>query len=233
MQFHGTRRPLDARRRHHGRRPLRERDGGDGQPRGDAAQRRRRRRPGRGVHLRPGPLGRPHAPGQPGLGRRGARRRARRRSAPTTCSSPELGDLGKVAIPQADEQQRLLANLVTQMSADRMPLPRFWYFPRGERAVVVMTGDDHASGGTRRPLRSLPRAQPARLLGRRLGVRARDLVRLPEQRHDRRRRCGLPGAGLRDRAASQHRLRELHDGLAARATGTTSSPISSTRGPAS
>ena len=29
-----------------------------------------------------------------------------------------------------------------------MPLPRFWYFPRGEKAVVVMTGDDHASGGT-------------------------------------------------------------------------------------
>ena len=29
-----------------------------------------------------------------------------------------------------------------------MPLPRFWYFPRSEKAVVVMTGDDHASGGT-------------------------------------------------------------------------------------
>jgi hypothetical protein len=61
---------------------------------------------------------------------------------------PDWVDLGKVAIPQADEQQRLLANLVTQMSADRLPLPRFWYFPRGERAVVVMTGDDHGGGGT-------------------------------------------------------------------------------------
>ena len=29
-----------------------------------------------------------------------------------------------------------------------MPLPRFWYFPRGEKAVVVMTGDDHANNGT-------------------------------------------------------------------------------------
>ena len=29
-----------------------------------------------------------------------------------------------------------------------MPLPRFWYFPRDEEAVIVMTGDDHASGGT-------------------------------------------------------------------------------------
>ncbi len=61
---------------------------------------------------------------------------------------PNWVNLDKVAIPQADEQQRLLANLVTQMSADRMPMPRFWYFPRGERAVVVMTGDDHTSGGT-------------------------------------------------------------------------------------
>ena len=52
----------------------------------------------------------------------------------------------KVAIPQADEQQRLLANLITLMNSDRMPLPRFWYLPRGEKAVVVMSGDDHAPG---------------------------------------------------------------------------------------
>jgi WD40 repeat protein len=57
-------------------------------------------------------------------------------------------DLNKVAIPQADEQQRLLANLIIQMNLDKKPLPRFWYFPRGERAVVVMTGDDHGNGGT-------------------------------------------------------------------------------------
>jgi hypothetical protein len=61
---------------------------------------------------------------------------------------PDWVNLNKVAIPQADEQQRLLANLITQMSADRLPMPRFWYFPRGERAVVVMTGDDHTAGGT-------------------------------------------------------------------------------------
>ena len=57
-------------------------------------------------------------------------------------------DLSKVAIPQADEQQRLLANLITQMNRDRTPLPRFWYLPRGEKAAVVMTGDDHGHGGT-------------------------------------------------------------------------------------
>ena len=27
-------------------------------------------------------------------------------------------------------------------------MPRFWYFPRGEKAVVALTGDDHGSGGT-------------------------------------------------------------------------------------
>ena len=57
-------------------------------------------------------------------------------------------NLNKVAIPQADEQQRLLANLIITMNASRKPLPRFWYFPNGKKAVVIMTGDDHANGGT-------------------------------------------------------------------------------------
>jgi hypothetical protein len=61
---------------------------------------------------------------------------------------PDWVDLNKVAIPQADEQQRLLANLILQMNTDRKPLPRFWYFPRNLEAVVVLTGDDHGSGGT-------------------------------------------------------------------------------------
>ena len=62
---------------------------------------------------------------------------------------PDWVNLDKVAIPQADEQQRLLANLITQMNSDRMPLPRFWYLPRGLKAAVVLTGDDHGNGGTR------------------------------------------------------------------------------------
>lgn len=61
---------------------------------------------------------------------------------------PDWVNLEKVAIPQADEQQRLLANLVLRMNAARKPLPRFAYFPRGLPAVVVMTGDDHGNGGT-------------------------------------------------------------------------------------
>ena len=60
---------------------------------------------------------------------------------------PDWIDLDKVAIPQADEQQRLLANLIIHMTFDRKPLPRFWYFPRSLEAVVIMTGDDHGIVG--------------------------------------------------------------------------------------
>jgi hypothetical protein len=62
--------------------------------------------------------------------------------------STDWVNLAKAAIPQADEQQRLLANLIGAMNLDRKPLPRFWYFPRGLKAVVVATGDDHGNGGT-------------------------------------------------------------------------------------
>lgn len=57
-------------------------------------------------------------------------------------------DLSKVAIPQADIQQRLLANLIIYLNSETKPLPRFWYFPNGFKAVVIMTGDDHGHGGT-------------------------------------------------------------------------------------
>ena len=47
------------------------------------------------------------------------------------------------------------------MNLDKAPLPRFWYLPRGEKAALVLTGDDHArrrharptSTGSRRPTR--------------------------------------------------------------------------------
>ena len=58
---------------------------------------------------------------------------------------PDWVDLSKVQIPQADEQQRLLANLILQMNAAKKPLPRFWYLPSGYKAAVIMTGDDHGS----------------------------------------------------------------------------------------
>ena len=74
---------------------------------------------------------------------------------------PDWVDLTKVAIPQADEQQRLLVNLIEVMNADRKPLPRFWYFPRGEKAVVVMTGDDHGSGNPAGRFELLKQQDPA------------------------------------------------------------------------
>jgi hypothetical protein len=57
-------------------------------------------------------------------------------------------DLNKVMIPQADEQQRLLANIITLSNLHRKPLPRFWYLPSSFKAAVVMTGDDHGVGLT-------------------------------------------------------------------------------------
>ena len=72
--------------------------------------------------------------------------------ASVTDPQPDWIDTNRIAIPQADEQQRLLVNLITQMNRDKMPLPRFWYLPRGEKAAVVMSGDDHSTtqstGGT-------------------------------------------------------------------------------------
>lgn len=63
-------------------------------------------------------------------------------------AEPDWIDFNKVAIPQADEQQRLLSNLIMKGSLHRKPLPRFWFLPRGLKAAVVMTGDDHTYNGT-------------------------------------------------------------------------------------
>jgi hypothetical protein len=59
-------------------------------------------------------------------------------------------DRDLIAVPQADMQQRLLANLILLINGGKRPLPRFWYLPKGLRAVIVMTGDDHGHGGTSR-----------------------------------------------------------------------------------
>jgi hypothetical protein len=57
---------------------------------------------------------------------------------------PDWVDLNNFGIPQADEQQRFLGNLILLMNMNNKPLPRFWYFPNGKKAVVVMTSDGHA-----------------------------------------------------------------------------------------
>jgi FlgD Ig-like domain len=59
---------------------------------------------------------------------------------------PDWVDLNRVAIPQADEQQRLLANMIVQFSVT--PTPRFWYLPHGKKAAIALTGDDHGGGWT-------------------------------------------------------------------------------------
>jgi Domain of unknown function (DUF4082)/Bacterial Ig-like domain len=56
---------------------------------------------------------------------------------------PDWVDLNKFHIPQADEQQRLLANILIEAVKDKRPLPRFWYLPGDHKAAMVMAGDDH------------------------------------------------------------------------------------------
>jgi hypothetical protein len=72
---------------------------------------------------------------------------------------PDWVNLDKVQIPQADEQQRLLANLLHLTSA--VPLPRLWYFPSSKKAVVVMTGDGHPGAATMARLEQYRAASPA------------------------------------------------------------------------
>ncbi|MBL8058817.1 MAG: hypothetical protein JNK29_19080 [Anaerolineales bacterium] len=56
-------------------------------------------------------------------------------------------DLERVAIPQADEQQRLLLNVIQALCEPALPLPRLGYFPAGAGAVLVATGDSHENMG--------------------------------------------------------------------------------------
>ncbi len=60
---------------------------------------------------------------------------------------PDWIDFNKIAIPQADEQQRLLSNIIIKGNLHRKPMPRFWFLPKGLKAAIVMTGDNHGDGG--------------------------------------------------------------------------------------
>jgi hypothetical protein len=67
-------------------------------------------------------------------------------------AEPDYVNLDKVAIPQADELQRLLGNMIHFMSASypptsskNTPLPRFWYLPNMKKAAILMAGDDHGT----------------------------------------------------------------------------------------
>ncbi len=60
-------------------------------------------------------------------------------------NQPDYVDLNKVAIPQADEQQRLLANIINEINKETQPLPKFSYLPYNDKAAIVMVCDDHAT----------------------------------------------------------------------------------------
>ena len=140
---------------------------------------------------------------------------------------PDWVDLDKVAIPQADEQQRLLANLIGEHE------PR----PQAAAALLVLParreggrGDDRRRPRQRRhrrALRPVQGAEPGRLLGRRLGVRARHLLRLSQLAAH---RCARPRpttpTGFEVGAPSDDQLRELHAGVARPGTTTISWPTS-------
>ena len=136
-----------------GRDAVFERDDGDVESGGDVAFGWLERWPGGGVHVRSCPLGRLHAPGNPAWvgqerdGVQGIRPDDLFYGAKAGDVQPDWLDTNRIAIPQADEQQRLLLNMITTMARDKLPLPRFWYLPRGEKAVVVMSDDDHSPSG--------------------------------------------------------------------------------------
>ncbi|WP_124681777.1 hypothetical protein [Candidatus Viridilinea mediisalina] len=54
-------------------------------------------------------------------------------------------DLERMAVPQADLQQRMLSLLLELLVQAGPPLLRLWYFPEGAPSVLVATGDAHGS----------------------------------------------------------------------------------------
>ncbi len=59
---------------------------------------------------------------------------------------PNYIDFNKIQIPQADEQQHLLTNIILLDNLHNKPLPHLWILPSGLKAAVIMTGDDHNNG---------------------------------------------------------------------------------------
>lgn len=77
-------------------------------------------------------------------------------------NAPDYLDLDKIGIPQADEQMRLLTNIIEELHRDTAPLPRFWYLPHGANVALLMASDDHATGdGTRSSFAHMRSLDPA------------------------------------------------------------------------
>ncbi len=86
------------------------------------------------------------------------------------------------------------------MNIDRGPLPKFWYFPRGLKAAIVMTGDDHGNNGTAGRFDIYNADSAARMQRCRLAVRARARRTCIRQRRLRPSQVtAYRRAGLRDR----------------------------------
>jgi len=63
---------------------------------------------------------------------------------------PQAGEVqwnnpDKIAIPQADEQMRLLSHVIEKFSTYKKPLPRFWYFPDQYKCIFIFTNDGEKS----------------------------------------------------------------------------------------
>ena len=56
-------------------------------------------------------------------------------------------DLQRLRIPQADEKQRLLANLIVRLA--EKPLPRMWYLPGTHKVIMINAGDGEGDYGPR------------------------------------------------------------------------------------
>lgn len=54
-------------------------------------------------------------------------------------------DLARANRPQADDHLRLLSAVIDMLLGEQGGEPRLWYFPAGEPAVLVVTGDAHAT----------------------------------------------------------------------------------------
>ncbi len=57
-------------------------------------------------------------------------------------------DFDQMAFAPTDEQQRLLANVITWLCRQAAPLPRLWYFTGNTRCLLVATSDSHRNTTT-------------------------------------------------------------------------------------
>ena len=57
----------------------------------------------------------------------------------------QWNDPAKIAIPQADEQMRLLSHILEKFNSYKKPLPRFWYFPDQYKCIFIFTIDGEDS----------------------------------------------------------------------------------------